>query len=168
MFHLLRTRITRPYRTSVALEEERVWVGFYRRVDNPAMAAEVIQYFDSDPELKRAHPALYLRCKEGLRRRKARQVRTKRLRSFMRTLLRRLLHAPLSFIGGQLRSSAGVVVDGLAESITRSTRLEATRLPNMTEIAAARSALGSEASRSGLAQSHFGEGAEVARSAKAA
>src|SRR5437773_1738018 len=36
MFHLLRTRITRPYRTSVALEEERVWIGFYRRVGNPA------------------------------------------------------------------------------------------------------------------------------------
>src|SRR6059058_3475874 len=71
MFHLLRTRITRPYRTSVALEEEKMWVGFYRCVGNPAIAAEVIRHLDADAEQKRSHPALYLRCKESLRRKKA-------------------------------------------------------------------------------------------------
>jgi hypothetical protein len=70
---LLRTRITRPYRTSVALEEERPWVGFYRRVANPAIAAEVIQHLDGDADQKRTHPALYLRCKESLRKKKARR-----------------------------------------------------------------------------------------------
>src|ERR1700682_5119095 len=91
MFHLLRTRITRPYRTSVALEEERLWVGFYRRVGNPAIAAEVIQHLDADADQKRTHPALYLRCKESVRRKKARQARTKRIRSFMRRILGGLL-----------------------------------------------------------------------------
>ena len=77
MFHLPRLRITRPYCTSVALEEERVWVGFYRRVGDPAIAAEVIQHLDADADQKRSHPALYLRCKESLRRKKARQARTR-------------------------------------------------------------------------------------------
>src|SRR5438067_5984027 len=77
MFHLPRMRITRPYRTSVALEEERVWVGLYRHVANPAIAAEVIQHLDAEPDLKRTHPALYLRCKESVRKRKARQTRMK-------------------------------------------------------------------------------------------
>jgi recombinational DNA repair protein (RecF pathway) len=91
MFQLPRTRITRPYCTSVALEEERVWVGFYRRVGNPAIAAEVIQHLDADADQKRTHPALYLRCKESLRRKKARQARTKRIRRFMRRILGGLL-----------------------------------------------------------------------------
>ena len=91
MFHLPRMRITRPYRTSVALEEERLWVGFYRRVANPAIAAEVIQHLDADADQKRTHPALYLRCKESLRKKKARQARTKRIRSFMRRILGGLL-----------------------------------------------------------------------------
>jgi hypothetical protein len=77
MFRLLRTRLARPYRSSVALEEERLWVGFYRRVGNPAIAAEVIQYLDADADQKRIHPALYLRCKESLLQKKARRARTK-------------------------------------------------------------------------------------------
>src|SRR6202158_455679 len=116
MFHLLRTRITRPYRTSVALEEERLWVGFYRRVDNPAIAAEVIQHLDADAELKRTHPALYLRCKESLRKKKARQARTKRIRSFMRRILRGLLRHSESSLRPQLRYSARIV-EGLSESM---------------------------------------------------
>ena len=106
MFHLLRTRITRPYRTSVALEEEKLWVGFYRRVGDPAIAAEVIQHLDADADQKRTHPALYLRCKESLRRKKARQVRTKRIRSFMRRILGGLLRHPESNLRSRVRKSA--------------------------------------------------------------
>src|ERR1700676_5626315 len=91
MFHLPRMRITRPYRTSVALEEERLWVSFYRRVANPAIAAEVIQHLDGDADQKRIHPGLYLRCKESLRKKKAHQARTKRIRSLMRRILGGLL-----------------------------------------------------------------------------
>src|SRR5438309_4410687 len=102
MFHLPRMRITRPYRTSVALEEERLWVGFYRRVANPAIAAEVLQYLDGDADQKRTHPALYLRCKESVRKKKARQARNKRIRSFMRRILGGLLRDPECRRRGQL------------------------------------------------------------------
>jgi len=106
MFHLPRMRITRPYRTSVALEEERLWVGFYRRVANPAIAAEVIQHLDADADQKRTHPALYLRCKESLRKKKARQARTKRIRGFMRRILGGLLRRSESSLRPQPRLAA--------------------------------------------------------------
>ena len=116
MFHLPRMRITRPYRTSVALEEERLWVGFYRRVANPAIAAEVIQHLDGDADQKRTHPALYLRCKESLRKKKARQARAKRIRNFMRRILGGLLRGPTSNTRAQMRRSAGIVVKGVPKT----------------------------------------------------
>jgi hypothetical protein len=106
MFHLPRMRITRPYRTSVALEEERLWVGFYRRVDNPAIAAEVIKQLDGDADQKRTHPALYLRCKESLCKKKSRHARTKRIRSFMRRILGGLLRHSESSLRPQPRLAA--------------------------------------------------------------
>ena len=106
MFHLLRTRITRPYRSSVALEEEKMWVGFYRCVGNPAFAAEVIRHLDADAEQKRSHPALYLRCKESLCKKKARQARMKRIRSFMRRILGGLLRHSESSLRPQPRLAA--------------------------------------------------------------
>ena len=106
MFHLPRLRITRPYRTSVVIEEERLWVGFYRRVDNPAIASEVIQYLDGDADQKRTHPALYLRCKESLRKKKARQARTKRIRRFLRSILGGLLRHSESSLRPQPRLAA--------------------------------------------------------------
>jgi hypothetical protein len=114
MFHLPRMRITRPYRTSVALEEERLWVGFYRRVANPAIAAEVIRHLDGDADQKRTHPALYLRCKESLRKKKA---RAKRIRNFMRRLLGGLLRYSERDLRPQLRHSTRIVVEGLSESM---------------------------------------------------
>jgi hypothetical protein len=137
MFHLLRTRITRPYRTSVALEEERVWVGFYRRVANPAIAAEVIQHLDADADQKRTHPALYLSCKESLLRKKARQARVKRIRSFMRRIFGGLLRRPVSNPRPQLRHSARIVVEGLSESMREPAQHAVKSRPQMAESAAA-------------------------------
>jgi hypothetical protein len=136
MFHLPRMRITRPYRTSVALEEERLWVGFYRRVANPAIAAEVIQHLEGDADQKRTHSALYLRCKESLRKKKARQARTKRIRSFMSRILGGLLRDPERRTRGQLRHNSRIVVDGLPES-TREPSHTVKSLPKTTELAAA-------------------------------
>ena len=137
MFHLPRLRITRPYRTSVALEEERLWVGFYRRVANPAIAAEVIQHLDSDADQKRTHPALYLRCKESLRKKKARQARTKRIRSFMRRILGGLLRHSESSLRPQLRHSARIVVKGLSESMCEPAQHAVKSQPRPAELAAA-------------------------------
>ena len=148
MFHLLHTRITRPYRSSVALEEERVWIAFYRRVANPAIAAEVVQHLDADADLKRTHSALYLRCKESLRRKKARQARAKRIRSVLRRIL-----------GGLLRDPAST----MREPAHRAAKSH----PKMAELATAQPDGGPQpdASRPSMARL---DGAAAPRSAKAA
>ncbi len=65
----------RSRRSGVHVEEEKAWISFYRHVGNPAIATEVMHQLESDLEMKRAHLALYLRCKESLRMQKARQAR---------------------------------------------------------------------------------------------
>ena len=134
MFHLLRTRITRPYRSSVALEEERIWIGFYRRVGNSAIAAEVIQHLDADADQKRTHPALYLRCKESLRRKKARHIRTKRIRNFIRKILGASGLRRESNIRPHLRHRGRVILEGLPESTSES----AQSAPNALRVSAPR------------------------------
>lgn len=75
----------RTKRSSIEHEEERAWVSFYKRVGNDlALATEVLAQLDSDPDMKRAHLALYLGCKESLRTHKARQARNKRIGMFVR------------------------------------------------------------------------------------
>ena len=135
MFHLPRLRITRPYCTSVALEEERVWVGFYRRVGDPAIAAEVIQHLDADADQKRTHPALYLRCKESLRRKKTRQARAKRIRSVVRRILGALMRHSESNLRPPPRPSARSVVGGLSESKREPDQHAVTSRPQTAELA---------------------------------
>jgi hypothetical protein len=166
MFQLPRMRITRPYRTSVALEEERPWVGFYRRVANLAIAAEVIQHLDGDADQKRTHPALYLRCKESLRKKKTRQARTKRIRSFMRRILGRLLRHSESNPRPQPRHSARIVVEGPSESMREPAQHALKSRPQTAEFAAAQPDDGQpNASR---ASARLDAGAVAPRSANAA
>ena len=167
MFHLLRTRITRPYRTSVALEEERLWVGFYRRVANPAIAAEVIQHLDGDADQKRTHPALYLRCKESLRKKKARQARTKRIRSLMRRILGGLLRHSERDLRPQLRHSARIVVEGLSESMREPGQHSVKNRPQTSELAAAQSD-GGQPNASRPSASRIDASTTAPRNAKAA
>src|ERR1700682_5830000 len=137
MFHLPRLRITRPYRPSVALEEERLWVAFYRRVANPAIAAEVIKHLDGDAHQKRTHPALYLRCKESLRKKKTRHARTKRIRRFMRRILGGLLRHSESNLRPRPRHSARIVVEGLSKSMREPAQHAAKSRPQTAELTAA-------------------------------
>jgi len=66
----------RAKRCGIEFEEERAWVGFYKRVGrDPAIAAEVMAQLEADVDMKRTHLALYLCCKESLRVHKARQAR---------------------------------------------------------------------------------------------
>jgi hypothetical protein len=168
MFHLVRTRITRPYRTSVALEEERVWVRFYHRVDNPGIAAEVIQYLDADADQKRTHPALYLRCKESLLQKKARQARTKRIRTFMRRLLDRLLRKPTSNTRSPVRRGARVIIEGMPESMRESAQQVVKTRPQTAESAAAQSDSGGQPSASRPSTQPVDAGSLSPRNAKAA
>jgi hypothetical protein len=168
MFHLPRMRITRPYRTSVALEEERVWVGLYRRVANPASAAEVVQYLDADADLKRTHPALYLRCKESLRKKKERQARTRRIRSFMRRILGGLLRDPEHRTRGQLRRNVRIVVEGLPESMREAAQHAVKSLPKTAESAAAQPHGAAQPNASRASAPPLDASAAAPRNAKAA
>ena len=168
MFHLPRLRITRPYCTSVALEEERVWVGFYRRVGNPAIAAEVIQHLDADADQKRSHPALYLRCKESLRRKKARQARTKRIRSFMRRILGGLLHHSESNLRPHPRRSTRSVVESLSESMREPAQHAVKSRPQTAELAPAQPDGGQPNAASRPSAPRLDASATAPRNAKAA
>ena len=168
MLHLLRTRITRPYRTSVALEEERVWVRFYRRVDDPAIAAEVIQYLDAEADQKRTHPALYLRCKESLLQKKARQARTKRLRNSMRRVLDRLLRNPTRNTRPPLARGARVIVEGTPESMREPPQPAVNTRLQTAESAAAQSDSGGQANASRPSAQPVEASAATPRAAKAA
>jgi hypothetical protein len=95
----------RNKRSGIDHEEERAWVGFYRRVrGDAALAAEVMAQLDADPEMKRRHLALYLCCKQSLRAHKARQQRDKRIGQFVRWVCNGMFVVPIRALqrGGQL------------------------------------------------------------------
>lgn len=103
----------RPRRSGIESEEEKAWVEFYHRVHKDgALATEVLVQLETDPEMKRRHLALYLSCKETLRREKARQARHKRIGLFVRWLVQKLvdkLNKPwrtLREVGGTTRDIA--------------------------------------------------------------
>jgi len=58
-------------------EEEKVWVGFYRRVADPAVAADLIEQMEADKEVKARHLGLYLACRQSLRHEKACRARAR-------------------------------------------------------------------------------------------
>jgi len=112
----------RPKRSGIETEEERTWVEFYRRVrSDAALAAEVLAQLERDVEMKRSHLALYLSCKEALRREKVRQARHKRIGFFVRWLAYTLFVMPwqaLRELGGESRD---IAIEMLPDS-ERSTR----------------------------------------------
>ena len=78
----------KPRRSCVAAEEERAWIGFYRRVANDAaLATEVLAQLDADAEMKRTHLALDLSCKEALRTHAEREQRHARIAAFVRRMV---------------------------------------------------------------------------------
>jgi hypothetical protein len=110
-----KTLRSRARRASVHLEEEKAWISFYRRVGNPAIAAEVMHQLESDPEMKRTHLALYLHCKESLRLEKVRQARNKRIGQFIRTLANALFVVPVVAMQKLLRQGGAIAVECLPE-----------------------------------------------------
>lgn len=110
-----KTQHTRTRRNGVDVEEEKAWISFYRRVGHPAIAVEVMHQLDADPEMKRMHLALYLRCKESLRTQKARQARNKRIGQFVRLLGGALFVAPVIAMRKLLHQSGDIAVACLPE-----------------------------------------------------
>lgn len=105
-------------RGTVDIEEQRAWVGFYKRVGrDAALAAEVMAQLDGDAEMKRRHLALYLSCKQSLRVHKARQARDKRIGQWLRLLVQWTLLRPVAFVGGVTQKAYHRSADVLAEAI---------------------------------------------------
>lgn len=83
----------------VNAEEKKAWAAFYARVGrDPLLAAELIKQLDRDPELKRAHLALYLSSKEALRAHQQRHARNQRIACAIRWLLQRLIALPARWL----------------------------------------------------------------------
>ena len=128
----------RPRRSGIESEEERAWVGFYRRVGrDPAIATEVMAQLESDPEMKRTHLALYLCCKESLRQHKA---RNKRIGQFVRGLCHGLFMRPLRSLQKALRHGSDITVECLPDVVKEPAVPQVRRLSRETEFTKAHTA----------------------------
>lgn len=139
-----------PRRASVAVEEEKAWIAFYRRLGDPAMAAELIQYLDADPALKQAHPALYLRCKHTVNRNRARQARARRIGQSVRRGLTVMVATPLAALQRMLRAGRDIVVECLPDIQAEPATTHVQRLADKPEFANDRQEFTSQA-ETGLA-----------------
>lgn len=108
----------RPRRSPVTYEEDKAWIAFYRKSGDPTIAAELVQHFDADPELKRDHAALYLHCKQTMRRNKERQARAKRIGYFVRMVMGALIVDPIQAMRRALRMTGDIAVECLPENRT--------------------------------------------------
>ncbi|MDF3831458.1 hypothetical protein P3W85_00550 [Cupriavidus basilensis] len=134
---------TRPRsrRASVDTEEEKAWVGFYRRVRSDAsIAAEVLSQLDADPEMKRQHLALYLCCKESLREAKARQARNKRVGQFVRSMFSALFIQFPRLTRRRFERGAELAAECLPEAMPEPAQAQTRRLAPKREFAAKRTA----------------------------
>lgn len=129
----------RSRRASIETEEERAWIGFYQRVGHdPAIASEVLAQLEFDPEMKRSHLALYLNCKESLRRHKARLARNQRIGLFIRRLCHGLFVQPRSTLQSGLRHGSDIAVECLPEAAAEPAVAQVRHLSRETEFATAR------------------------------
>lgn len=131
----------KPRRASVATEEERTWISFYRRVgQDAALAAEVLDQLDADVEMKRMHLALYLSCRESLRSRAARAQRNERIGHFVRLMVHGLLVAMPTSVGRKLQRGGDIAVACLPEADAEPARAQVRRLASDPEFGGARGA----------------------------
>lgn len=136
----------RAKRCGVEFEEERAWVSFYRRVGHDVTSAtEVLAQLDADLEMKRAHLALYLCCKQSLRMHKARQARNKRIGQFVRWLCRGLFVVPAQAVGRSLGRGGDLAVECLPETVKEPATPQVRKLTQEPEFAQAASSFGPQA-----------------------
>jgi hypothetical protein len=151
---LEKTHHPRARRPGIQREEEKAWISFYRRVGNPDIAMEVMHQLESDPEMKRLHLALYLRCKESLRTQKARQARHKRIGLFVRMLFGIVFVAPATAIQKLLRQGGAIAVECLPEMRKEPAVRHVKNLARDTEFAQTQSEFDSQTAASASRQSN--------------
>ena len=114
---------------------------FYRRVGRePAVAEEVLAQLDIDPEMKRAHLALYLRCRQSLRTHAYRQARAQRIGLFVRWLCHGLFVMPARALRQSFRFGGDLAAECVperarvqAESAARRSPRKSDRVPAQTK-----------------------------------
>jgi hypothetical protein len=117
-----------PRYTRRNAEEDRAWFHLYRGASQPSVAHEVVQHLDSDPEAKRCHLALYLRCRETLRAHKARQARNQRIGTFVRTVLVAIFVMPVRALRWFGSRSGELAVELLPQAETEPAQRRVQRL----------------------------------------
>ena len=129
-------------------------------------ATEVLAQLDADPEMKRAHLALYLCCKQSLRVHKARLARNKRIGQFVRWLCRGLFVVPAQAVGRWLRLGGDLAVECLPETAREPAAPQVRKLTQEPEFAQAASSFGPQATLPSVATAtaDAGAGAEVTTS----
>lgn len=159
----------RPPRSALRKEEERVWVGFYRRVArDPAMAADVMAQLEADTLMKRQHLGLYLRCKAAQRRHKERQARHKRVGFWLRSSLRSVLLEPVLALGQVLASGRDLLLASLPPPKAEPANPQARRLVRQPGYAAARAGFEQEGGLAAPFRSDGPPGVETPRDREAA
>ncbi|MGB7988404.1 MAG: hypothetical protein WCF44_03360 [Candidatus Methylophosphatis roskildensis] len=91
--------------------EEHAWDTLYRTKHDPTAATEVVEYLDSEPEVRKSHLGLYLCCRQTVRAHEARRVRTQRIAAFLQLALHLVLVVPLRVVMRALRGSGDVAVE---------------------------------------------------------
>lgn len=100
-------------------EEKKAWASFYARVGKEStLATEVVAQLDRDQELKRAHLALYLSCRESLRAHAAREARNRRIARALRWLMHLLFAVPVKLLAGGLSRGTEIAIASLPEDAT--------------------------------------------------
>ena len=97
-------------------EEDRAWAYLYRDADDATAAAEVVKHLDCDPEIRRVHTALYLRCKQAIRRQKLRQERDQRIADAIKLTIATVVIRPLRALRSMLFGGGAVALEMLPHS----------------------------------------------------
>ena len=103
-------------------EEERIWIGFYRKVGDPEVASDLVEQMEADSEVKAQHLGLYLRCKQSLRRERARRARAKAIAHAVGALLRCLVIAPVARLVGFWNFIGAICLNWVPETSEPATR----------------------------------------------
>lgn len=91
--------------------EDIAWHAVYRSAQDPTAAAEVIEYFDGNPDTRKAYTALYLVAKQTVRRHEAAQQRTERIALFLTQVLNVLFVIPIRALTHVFRRGGDVAVE---------------------------------------------------------
>lgn len=100
------TRVA-PYRSA----EDRAWDALYRSVNDPSTATEVVELFDADPDVRKAHLALYLRCRQTVRAMELRRMRIERVATFLQVAFFFVITTPCVGLIRLFRDGSDVAVE---------------------------------------------------------